>query len=227
MASGEMSGSEFREFLRHCAESIGAVLKVDGLAYFCIDWRSASLLDGVARGCFKRSVNWAVWVKDAPGQGSFLRSQCEHILIYCNGDGPFLNNIQLGRFGRNRSNVWSYPGTVGFNRERRAELELHPTPKPVAMVQDAILDCTRRREIVIDTFLGGGATLMACERSGRVCRGMEIDPHYVDVCVRRWQAETGGRAVCADTGDKFDDVAAVATRAPLMLPSPSKAENRP
>jgi DNA modification methylase len=80
---------------------------------------------------------------------------------------------------------------------------------------------------VIDTFLGGGATLMACERSGRVCRGMEIDPHYVDVCVRRWQAETGGRAVCADTGDKFDDVAAVATRAPLMLPSPTEAEDRP
>jgi DNA modification methylase len=222
MASGEMTEKQYASFLLTAVERVRAVLNENALAYICIDWRSAGLLDGIARRCFRKPVNWVTWVKDAAGQGSFLRSRHEFVLIYCNGDGPFLNNVQLGRYGRNRSNVWNYPGVVGFNRERRAELAQHPTPKPVALVRDAIFDCTKPAGIVLDTFLGGGATLMACERSGRICRGLELAPAYVDVCVRRWQSETGRRAVCADTGATFDEVAASMPGALLMLSPPSK-----
>jgi len=225
MASGEMTEEQYASFLAMAMEHVRTVLAENALAYFCIDWRSAGLLDGIARRCFRKPVNWATWVKNAAGQGSFLRSQHEFVLIYCNGDGPFLNNVQLGRYGRNRSNVWNYPGVVGFNRERRAELAQHPTPKPVALVRDAILDCTKPRDIVLDTFLGGGATLMACERSGRTCRGLELSAAYVDVCVCRWQSKTGRKAVCADTGVAFDDVSARPVGI-LMLAAPSKSEGR-
>jgi DNA modification methylase len=227
MASGELDGPEFQEFLRRSFEVVSSVLARNALAYICIDCRSASLLDVVGRSVFRRLVNWATWVKDLPGMGSFFRSQSEFILIYCDGDGPFLNNVQLGRFGRNRSNVWNYPGVIGINGPRRRELEPHPTPKPVTLVQDAILDCTRPRDLVIDTFLGGGATLMACERSGRVCRGMEIDSHYVDVCVRRWQAETGRKATCANSGVRFDDLAKRPAGGAQMLPATSDVEEQP
>jgi DNA modification methylase len=143
--------------------------------------------------------------------GSFYRSQHELVLVFRKGSGPHRNNVQLGQFGRNRTNVWQYPG-VHTQSKQGGEgnlLALHPTVKPVAMVADAILDCTARGEMVLDAFLGSGTTLMAAERVGRVCSGIEIDPIYIDTAIRRWQNYTGEKAVHASTGKRFDEVAAL------------------
>jgi DNA modification methylase len=150
-----------------------------------------------------------VWVKDNGGMGSFYRSQHEFVLVFRKGKGPHRNNIQLGQFGRYRTNVWNYPGiqTLSKQSEEGNLLVLHPTVKPVALVADAILDCTARGELVLDAFLGSGTTLMAAERVGRICRGIEIDPIYVDVAIRRWQNHTGDAAIHAVTGKRFDEVA--------------------
>jgi DNA methylase len=147
-------------------------------------------------------------VKTNPGQGSFYRSQHELIPVFRVGKGPHLNNIELGRHGRNRSNVWRYAGVNSFRAGRMDELRSHPTAKPVALVADAIKDCTRLNDIVLDTFLGSGSTIMAAERVGRRGYGMEIDPKYLDVAVRRWQAFTRRDAIHAETGRTFDELAA-------------------
>lgn len=131
------------------------------------------------------------------------------ILIFKNGTAPHRNNVQLGKFGRNRTNVWRYPGVNAFARQTEEGRlgKLHPTVKPVAMVADALLDCTARGEIVLDAFLGSGTTLMAAERTGRVCRAIELDALYVDIAIRRWQRLTGDVAVHAVSGRTFDDIA--------------------
>ena len=125
------------------------------------------------------------------------------------------NNVQLGAYGRHRSNVWPYASGPGFGRagEEGRLAALHPTVKPTVMVADAILDVTRRGDIVLDPFLGSGATLMACERTGRRCYGLELDPLYCDVIVRRWQSYTGGQARLKATGESFE--AAAAARGPF------------
>ena len=153
-------------------------------------------------------LNLVVWAKANAGQGSFYRSQHELIGVFRVGRTPHLNNVELGRHGRNRSNVWRYSGVNSFGAARMEELRIHPTVKPVALVADAIKDCTRRGDIVLDTFCGSGTTILACERVGRRGHGVEIDPAYVDVAVRRWQAFTGRDAVLASTGATFDEVAA-------------------
>ncbi len=139
--------------------------------------------------------------------GSLYRSQHELVLIYKNGTAAHRNNVELGRHGRNRSNVWSYPGVNSFGRkgEEGNLLAMHPTVKPVKLVADAILDCTARGDIVLDAFLGSGSTLIAAERVGRSCRGIELDPLYVDTVIRRWQAWTGDVARHAETGQTFDE----------------------
>jgi DNA modification methylase len=151
-------------------------------------------------------------VKDNAGMGSFYRSQHELVGVFRHGRSSHRNNIQLGRFGRNRSNVWQYAGANSFSR---AEFEgkllsIHPTPKPVALVADAIMDCTSRNDIVIDGFLGSGTTVIAAERTGRRCYGLEIDPLYVDSVVRRWQAYTRHDARHTLTGMSFREMEAEA-----------------
>jgi DNA modification methylase len=141
--------------------------------------------------------------------GSLYRSQHELILVFKNGTRPHRNNVQLGQFGRNRSNVWQYPSNSRFGRrgEEGDLLAQHPTPKPVALIADALLDCTARSAVVLDPFLGSGSTLIAAERVGRTCRGIELDPVYVDLAIRRWQRFTGGDAVHAASGERFDELA--------------------
>ena len=131
------------------------------------------------------------------------------IAVYKNGTAAHRNNIELGRHGRNRSNVWSYPGANSFGRhgEEGNLLAIHPTVKPVGLIADAILDCSARGDIILDPFLGSGSTLIAAHRVGRGCYGMEIDPLYIDTVIRRWQRFSGGTARHAETGEKFDDVA--------------------
>jgi DNA modification methylase len=141
--------------------------------------------------------------------GSLYRSQHELILVFKQGRGSHRNNVQLGQFGRNRTNVWHYPGVNSFGRcgEEGNLSALHPTVKPVAMVGDAILDCTARGDIVLDTFLGSGTTLIAAERTGRRGYAVELDPPYIDTAIRRWQTLTGESARHALSGRCFDDLA--------------------
>jgi DNA modification methylase len=141
--------------------------------------------------------------------GSFYRSQHELVFVFKHGTASHRNNVQLGQFGRNRSNVWHYPGANSFGRggDEGKLLTVHPTVKPVAMVADAILDCSARGDIVLDAFLGSGTTVIAAERTGRRCFALELDGGYVDVAVRRWQKLTGGVALHAISGRSFDDLA--------------------
>ena len=142
--------------------------------------------------------------------GSFYRSQHELIFVFRNGKGRYRNNIQLGQHGRNRTNIWNYPNVNTFSRQGDEGnlLALHPTVKPVALVADTLLDCSARGEVILDSFLGSGSTLIAAERVGRICAGIEIDPLYVDVAVRRWQKHTGDHAIHAVSGKLFDEIAA-------------------
>jgi DNA modification methylase len=152
--------------------------------------------------------NLIVWVKTNAGQGTFYRSQHELIFAFKNGDGPHINNFELGQHGRNRSNVWTYPGVNTFRAGRMDELTIHPTVKPVALLADAMRDCTRRCDIVLDPFVGSGSTILAAERVGRCGYGLEIDPLYVDAAVRRWQNFTKSDAILQATGQTFDEIAA-------------------
>jgi hypothetical protein len=210
MASGEMSQAEFTSFLiRAC--SLHARHSVNGSLHFiCMDWRHLMELLTAGNSVYSELKNLCVWKKDAAGMGSLYRSQHELILVFKHGDAPHRNNVQLGKYGRNRSNVWSYPSAKSFSRasDEGNLLSKHPTVKPAAMVADAIMDCTARDDIVLDGFLGAGTTVIAAERTGRRCYGLEIDPLYVDVIVRRWQAFTRSAARHAASGETFDEVQA-------------------
>lgn len=209
MAAGEMTGSEFTSFLKSAIGNMCAASKAGSLHYSFMDWRHASEILTVGRELSLELMNVATWVKSNPGMGSFYRSQHELCFVFKHGRGRHRNNVQLGRFKRNRSNVWMYPGAnnAASTGEEGKLLGLHPTAKPVKLIADIILDCTARGEIVLDPFLGAGATLIAAERLGRRCCGLELDPAYVDTAVRRWQAFTGEKAVCEATGESFDQVA--------------------
>ena len=135
---------------------------------------------------YKELKNLCVWTKTNAGMGSFYRSQHELVFVFKNGNAPNVNNVELGRFGRNRSNVWHYAGVNTFGKDRDAELGMHPTVKPLALVADAIMDCSNRGAIVLDAFAGSGTTLIAAERTGRKGYGIELDPHYIDTILRRF-----------------------------------------
>jgi DNA modification methylase len=209
MASGEMDRPEFSAFLGQAFRNLTA-FSIDGaLHYVCMDWRHIDELLAAAREVFAELKNLCVWVKDNAGMGSLYRSQHELVFVFKHGRNDHRNNVQLGRFGRNRTNIWRYPGANSFARcgEEGNLLALHPTVKPVAMVADAILDCSARDDVVLDAFLGSGTTMIAAERTGRRCCGLELDPAYVDTIVRRWQALTGGSARHVASGRSFDDLA--------------------
>jgi DNA modification methylase len=209
MASGEMDSPQFTEFLKQAFNNLAA-FSVDGSIHFvCMDWRHVEELTAAGRGVYGELKNLCVWVKDNAGMGSLYRSQHELVFVFKHGRGGHRNNVQLGRFGRNRSNVWDYPGANSFVRsgEEGNLSALHPTVKPVAMIADAMLDCTARGEIVLDGFLGSGTTVIAAERTGRRCYGLELDPGYVDTIIRRWQKLTGNSALHSASGRSFDDFA--------------------
>ena len=215
MASGEMDRPGFTAFLSEAFRNLAA-FSVDGSIHFvCMDWRHVEELLAAGREPYGEPKNLCVWVKDNAGMGSLYRSQHELVFVFKHGRQEHRNNVQLGRFGRNRSNIWRYPGANSFARcnEEGNLSALHPTVKPVAMVADAMLDCSARGDIVLDAFLGSGTTLIAAERSGRRCYGLELDPAYADTVVRRWQALTGGSARHAASGRSFNDLACEAEAA--------------
>src|SRR5712675_1830576 len=209
MASGDMNRNEYTTFLGQAFRNLAAFSGDGALHFICMDWRHIEELMAAGHGVYGELKNLCVWVKDNGGMGSLYRSQHELVFVSKQGRGSHRNNVQLGQFGRNRSNVWRYPGANSFARcgEEGNLSALHPTVKPVAMVADAILDCSARGDVVLDAFLGSGTTVMAAERTGRRCCGLELDPAYVDTIVRRWQALTGGSARHVASGRSFDDLA--------------------
>lgn len=205
MGSGEMTQEVFTAFLARSLGNASSVSKDGALHYVCMDWRHLPELSAAGQGIYSEQKNLIVWRKTNPGQGSLYRSQHELIALYKIGTKPHTNNVELGRHGRNRSNVWSYPGVNSF---KGGELALHPTVKPVALVADAIKDVTKRGAIILDPFSGSGSTLIAAETTGRQARSLELDPRYVDVAIRRFEALTGSDAIELSSGRTFGELAA-------------------
>lgn len=208
MASGEMTKSEFTEFLTTVFTRMADASAAGSLHYIFMDWRHTEELLKAAGGVFSEFKALCVWDKGTGGQGSLYRSQHELVFIFKRGTGKHQNNVQLAQFGRYRTNVWCYPRTNSLSqRSEEGNLSaFHPTVKPVAMIADAIMDCSGRNDIVLDPFLGSGSTLIAAERAGRCCYGIEIEPRYVDTIVRRWEAFTGKTAVHMKSGKTWKGI---------------------
>jgi DNA modification methylase len=207
-ASGEMSPVEFTAFLEETLGPAAAMVKPGGVLFACMDWRhTGEILDALA-ALGLRLLNICVWVKTNPGMGSLYRSQHELVFVARRPGAAHRNNVQLGQYGRNRSNVWHYAGATGGRRDADDAFAAHPTVKPIRLVMDALLDVTTPGDLVIDPFLGSGTTLLAAERTRRRAIGVEIEPGYVDLAIRRWQVMTGGQAVHAESGMSFDALAA-------------------
>ena len=221
-ASGEMTAEQFIAFLEQTL-GLCAQHSVDGaIHYVCMDWRHLAELLAAGGAVYSELKNLCVWAKNNAGQGSFYRSQHELMFVFKHGTAPHLNTFELGQHGRTRSNVWHYAGVNTFRAGRMDELKMHPTVKPVALVVDAMRDCSRRGDIILDAFAGSGTTIMAAEQIGRRAYCLEIDPVYADVCVRRWQAYTKRDAVLERTGQTFDDLAA--SRAPSRVARSRRGE---
>ena len=197
MASGEMSSGEFTDFILTACKNMIAHSKDGSVHYQCMDWRHMREMLIGAENAGYNFINLCVWAKDNGGMGSLYRSQHELVFVFKNGTAPHVNNIQLGKYGRYRTNVWNYAGVNTMKKDRLKELSMHPTVKPVAMIRDAIKDCSKRGHIILDPFGGSGSTLIAAEREGRKARLIEIDPKYCDTIVNRWQELTGQQAVLA------------------------------
>jgi DNA methylase/ParB-like nuclease family protein len=212
MGSGEMSQPEFTGFLTRALSLHARHTAQGSLHFICMDWRHMEEMLAAGKAVYSGLKNLCVWAKDNGGMGSLYRSQHELVFVFKHGHRPHRNNVMLGVHGRNRSNVWHYPCANSFSRsgEEGKLLALHPTVKPAALVADAIMDASSRRDIVLDGFLGSGTTVIAAERTGRRCFGLEIDPLYVDTIVRRWQAFTRDRASHASSGRHFAELEAAA-----------------
>jgi DNA modification methylase len=206
MASGEMSDAQFLDFNRRWIEASLPYLCEGGVFGSFIDWRGYPLVHSAASGCDLTQLNLITWVKTNAGMGNLYRSQHELLPLYKKGDEPHVNNVQLGRRGRSRSNVWTYPGASSLGSEARRGLQDHPTVKPTALLEDALLDITNRGDFVIDPFLGSGSTLIAAEKAGRICYGVELDTQYVDVIIARFRAATGQWAVLDESGEEFPEL---------------------
>lgn len=199
MASGEMSQSQFTQFLQQNFTLL-AEYSLDGAIHFiCMDWRHMGELLSAGHAIYSELKNVCVWNKNNGGMGSLYRSKHEMVFVFKHGKAAHINNVELGSHGRYRTNVWDYAGVCG----KTDELAMHPTVKPVAMIADALLDCSHRGDIILDAFGGSGSTLIAAERVGRKARLLELNPKYVDVTIRRWQERTGEDAIHIPSGRTF------------------------
>jgi DNA modification methylase len=207
MGCGEMTEAEFEGFLACTLGPAAKHLKDGAIAFVCMDWRHMKEMCAAGAQVFDELKNVCVWTKTNGGMGSLYRSQHEFVFVFKRGSASHSNNVELGRFGRNRTNVWSYPGANAFKQGRDAELAMHPTVKPVALIQDALKDVSGRGDVVLDPFGGSGSTLIAGERCGRSARLIELDPAYCDVILQRYQAYTGKQAMLAARGITFEETA--------------------
>lgn len=204
-ASGEMNVAEFISFLKTSMANIAKHSVENSVHYICMDWRHISELLSAARNIYPKMLNMVVWCKKNGGMGSFYRSQHELILVFQNGKGSHINNVELGKHGRYRTNVWYYAGVNSFGSEQK-NLKMHPTVKPVELVRDAILDASKRGDIVLDAFLGSGTTLIAAEKAGRVCYGIEYEPLYIDTIIRRYHELTGNWAIHLSSQKSYEQL---------------------
>lgn len=190
MASGEMSVDEFTVFLTRAHHQMVQNCEDGAIIFSCMDWRHIEEMMSAARSNKLDVKNLCIWAKNNGGMGSLYRSQHELVFVFKNGTAKHINNVELGKHGRYRTNVWHYPGVNAFGG-RQEDLELHPTVKPVAMVADAMLDCSNPKDLILDPFGGSGTTLIAAEKTGRQTALIELDPHYCDVIIKRWEDMTG------------------------------------
>lgn len=211
MASGEMTRRQFTDFLSRSFDLIAGHCTDGAIVDVCMDHKHLVEVITAGENAFSELKNICVWTKRNGGMGSLYRSAHEFVLIFKSGTAPHINNVQLGRFGRNRTNVWSYAGVNSFGSGRKAALAMHPTVKPVAMVADAIFDCSNQRDIVLDPFAGSGTILIAAHRTGRKARAIEFDPKYVDVCLRRFRRVTGIDSLHLGSGMTFGKLEARAS----------------
>ncbi len=207
MASGEMTQDGFTEFLHSAFQNLANISEDGAIHFICMDWRHMREVLDAADGIYTELKNVCVWAKTNAGMGSFYRSQHELVFVFKKGAASHINNFKLGEAGRHRSNLWTYAGANTFREGRMEDLDAHPTVKPVKMVADAILDCSKRGGLIVDAFAGSGTTLLAATQTGRVGAGIEIDPHYADLIIRRLEAETCETAVHAETLDSFAETA--------------------
>jgi DNA modification methylase len=205
MASGEMSSEQFTAFLVSVCKQLVTYSRPGSIHFVCMDWRHLREILNATASKYKLK-NMCVWNKDNAGMGSLYRSKHELVLVFQNGSGRSQNNVSLGATGRYRTNVWDYPGLNSLHRGRAESLALHPTVKPLALVADAIRDCSKRGDLVLDPFVGSGTTILAAHRTGRVCAALEIDPAYVDVAIRRWESITRIPAILSGSGQTFSRV---------------------
>lgn len=207
VAHGELSREEFAAFNTEWMQLASSVLVEGGLLATFIDWRSVELILSAGRETGLDLLNIVVWAKSNAGQGSLWRSGHEMLPVFKKGSAPHCNRVELGRWGRYRSNVWTYPGASSLGSDAREGLATHPSVKPRAMIEDALLDVTDRGDVVCDCFLGSGTMLLAAEATGRRCRAIEIDGTYCDLAIDRWQQMTGREATLEETGETHAEVA--------------------
>ncbi len=220
-ASGEMSRAQFTAFLKSTLGTAASVAKDGSIAFVCMDWRHMGELMEAGEAVFSELKNLCVWNKTNGGMGSFYRSKHELVFVFKIGTAQHTNTFGLGDTGRYRTNVWDYAGISSMSANRREELAMHPTVKPVALVADAIKDCSERGQIVLDVFGGSGSTLIAAESCGRLARLVEFDPLYCDTIIKRWERYTGKYATLKSSNQTFEDVSKTRTGAfPAMPVSP-------
>lgn len=206
MASGEMSRDEFTEFLESSFRLMAKHSKPASIHFAAIDWAHTPEMIAAGEAAFTELKNICIWSKPSGGMGALFRSQHEMFFVWKSGRGRHQNNVELGRNGRNRTNVWSYPGIAAFRHSEGGDLlGDHPTSKPVALVADAILDVSKRGDLVIDPFMGSGTTIIAAERVGRTAFGMDLDPRFIDATIRRFEKLTGQVAL-HESGASFGEV---------------------
>lgn len=208
MGSGEMTTEQFTHFLTISFQHLTQHSRRGSIHYICMDWRHLKEILAAGQEVYSELKNLCVWNKDNAGMGSLYRSKHELILVFQNGLARLQNNVNLGVNGRYRTNVWDYPGMSSTRKGRMQELAMHPTVKPLALIADAIRDCSKRKDVVLDPFVGSGTTILAAHRTGRVAAAMELDPLYVDVAIRRWEIATGIPAVLVGSGESFKEVQA-------------------
>jgi DNA modification methylase len=206
MGVGEMSSAEFTAFLQQTLGAAAERCRDGAIAFVCMDWRHAEELIAAGKVVFIELKNLCVWNKSNAGMGTFYRSKHELVFVFKKGTAPHVNSFGLGETGRPRSNVWDYPGVSSIGPSRMEELAMHPTVKPTRLVADAIKDCSRRGDVVLDPFGGSGTTLIAAEKTGRSARLIEYDPAYCDTILRRFERMTGKQALLSETGETFEDV---------------------
>jgi DNA modification methylase len=215
MGAGEMSEAAFTSFLAETLENAAKVCRDGAIAFVCMDWRHMSELLVAGRQAFTELKNLCVWNKTNGGMGAFYRSKHELVFVFKVGTAPHTNTFGLGETGRYRTNVWDYAGISSPTASRSEELSMHPTVKPVSLIADAIRDCSRRGDVVLDCFGGSGSTLIAAEKTGRCARLIEYDPLYCDTIIRLWEKLTGKRAMLVSDGNCFEDVAEIRARSQL------------